>query len=100
MIKDLKSGQYKHNKNRSDFTEHSIQNNKDLTPGLSGQFVTANDGQGRWFYQLTIYSYRVFRFHLFKAGFVTNLIWTFHHHILGCDDLPLPIPLQPGVCPH
>jgi hypothetical protein len=45
MIKDLKSGQYKHNKTRSDFTEHSIQNNKDLTPGLGGQFILTKDGQ-------------------------------------------------------
>ena len=65
------------------------------------QISLAKYGQGHGFSQLTtFYPNRVLRFHLFKAGFVTNLIWTFHDHILGCDDLPLPISLQPSICPH
>jgi hypothetical protein len=31
-----------HDKSRSDLTEHTKQNNKDLTPGLGGQFTAAN----------------------------------------------------------
>jgi hypothetical protein len=33
-------------KNRSSFTEHTKQNNKDLTLGLGGQFIPAKGGQG------------------------------------------------------
>lgn len=38
-----------HLKNRSYFPEHPKQNNKDLTPGLGGQFLPAKCGQGYWF---------------------------------------------------
>jgi hypothetical protein len=31
---------------RSDFTEHTQQNNKDLTPHLGGQFIPVRGGQG------------------------------------------------------
>ena len=33
---------------RSFFTEHTKQNNKDLTPDFGGHFIPANEGQGHW----------------------------------------------------
>jgi len=38
---------YDHFKIRSEYTEHPKQNNKDLTPGISGQFIPAYYGQDR-----------------------------------------------------
>jgi hypothetical protein len=35
-----------HFKNRSAFTEHTIQNNKDLTQAFGGRFITASYIQG------------------------------------------------------
>jgi hypothetical protein len=37
---------------RSESTEHSKQNNKDLTPGWGGQFVPVKRGQGLWLLQI------------------------------------------------
>ena len=39
-----KTAQYEHFKNRSDFTEHTKQNNKDLTPVFIDQIIRANYG--------------------------------------------------------
>jgi hypothetical protein len=39
-----------HLKNRSSFTEHPIQNNKDLTPGLGGHFTPAKVAKGIGFF--------------------------------------------------
>jgi hypothetical protein len=46
MAIEWNNEQIDHFKNRSDFTEHSKRNNKNLTPGFGGQFVQANYGQG------------------------------------------------------
>ena len=36
---------YDHSNIRSDFTEHTIKNNKYLTPGCGGQFIPDKGGQ-------------------------------------------------------
>ena len=47
----IESSLYDHLKIRSAFTEHPIQNNKDLTPGWGGSLTPTKGSQGHWLFQ-------------------------------------------------